>query len=224
MVDQNNSDLNFDGGSSTGVGTSSFYGGSSGYPLNPLDGATGGFYTLYTNIAQTKADLPRIDATFRDFNDPSELKFIKESFRVVQQADTLDFLNLVDFFHPLQSFSDFQKQTFVIGPENSVNIDPSSFDSTNGEVSMIMARAYYLPEAEEDEKVLFWDYKGQTRNIMSQFMVLSGAIKNGYSWKGWDLDPFSTYGHTGPANLGNGGLLFTNPTPNNVKLTIITAN
>ena len=55
-------------------------------------------------------------------------------------------------------------------------------------------------------------------------MVLTGAIKNGSQWKGWDVDPFSTYGHTGNANSYNGGFIFTNPTDYNVKLIVIAAN
>ena len=218
--------MNFEGGSAYSTGGDIFPGGSAGYPLSPMEGVTGpqDFVTTYTNIALKKETLERIDATFKDFNQQPEIKFIKESFNVVQQADTLDFLNLADFFHPLQSFSDFQKQTFIIGPRNSVNIDPSGFEGTLGEASMVMARAYYLPETPADEKVLFWDYKGMGRNTMGQFMVLTGAVKEDAHWKGWDLDPFSTYGHTGPANLSQGGFTFTKPTDNNVKLTIITAN
>lgn len=223
MSDNN---LNFDGGSANSVGGSDILGGSAGFPLDPMQGSTGPqtFITTYTNIAQSKATLPRIDATFRDFNDQPEIKFVKESFEVSQQADVLDYLNVADFFHPLQSFSDFQKQTFVIGPRNSVNLDPSGFEGTLGEASMLIARAYYLPETETDEKILFWDYKGMGRNTMGEFMVLTGAIKEDVSWKGWDLDPFSTYGHTGNADPALGGFVFTNPTDKNVKLTILTAN
>jgi len=55
-------------------------------------------------------------------------------------------------------------------------------------------------------------------------MVLTGAVKNGSQWRGWDVDPFSTYGHTGNANSSDGGFIFTNPTDYNVKLTVIAAN
>ena len=55
-------------------------------------------------------------------------------------------------------------------------------------------------------------------------MILTGAVKNGSQWRGWDVDPFSTYGHTGSANNANGGFIFTNPTDYNVKLTVIAAN
>lgn len=221
-----NDQLNFEGGSAASTGSDIFPGGSASFPLSPMEGTTGPqtFVTTYTNIALTKATLPRIDATFKEFNEQPEIKFIKESFDVVQKADTLDYLNVADFFHPLQSFSDFQKQTFVIGPRNSVNIDPSGFEGTLGEASMLIARAYYLPETESDEKILFWDYKGLGRNTMGQFMILTGAIKEDLHWKGWDLDPFSTYGHTGDANSSQGGFIFTNPTNKNVKLTILTAN
>jgi hypothetical protein len=223
-VSDNN--LDFDGGSALSTGDVIFPGGSASFPLNPMEGTTGPqiFVTKYTNIARTREDLVRVNATFRDFNVQPEIKFTKESFDVVQQAETLDYLNVASFFHPLQSFSDFQKQTFIIGPRNSINLDPSGFEGTLGEASMLMARAFYLPETPIDEKILFWDYRGSGRNLMGQFMVLTGAIKEDSSWKGWDLDPFSTYGHTGSADSANGGFIFTNPTDRNVKLTIITAN
>lgn len=221
----NNIDINdFDGGSSNTGNDTFFVGGSAGFALDPLAGSTGGFNTEYINIAQQVDDLARIEATFKRFNDPTELRFIKESFDVVKQDKTLDILNVVDFFHPLQSFSDYQKQTMVIAPRASANLDPSSFVNTNGEVSMIIARAYYLPETPDESKILFWDYKGTERNIMGELMILTGAIKEGYNWRGWDVDPFSTYGHTGNANSALGGFIFTNPTDYNVKLTVITAN
>jgi len=224
VADQDIASYNFDGGSAFSDGGNQIAGGSAGYPLNPMSGTTGGFDTLYTNLAINRDSLLRIEATFREFNEKPELRFVKESLVVTQKADTLDYLDIASFFHPLQDFSDFQKQTFTIGPLNSVNIDPGSFEGTLGEASMIVARAYYLPESKADERILFWDYKGNSRNIMGKFMVLTGAIKKDLHWKGWDLDPFSTYGHTGPANIGNGGLSFTNPTSKTVKLTIITAN
>jgi hypothetical protein len=222
LADQDPSQIsNFDGGTASGAGDD-FSGGSSTYPASPIGQTGGEFLTNYTNVAKTRADFQRINATFRDFDEPAKLRFIDQSLKVTQQADTLDFLNLTEFFHPLQSFSEYEKQTFVIAPATSANFDSSSFSSTNGEVSMIIARAYYLPEA--TERNLFWDYKGAERNLMGQFMVLTGAVKNGYSWNGWDLDPFSTYGHTGNANIAEGGLTFTNPTNMNVKLTIIAAS
>ena len=214
----------FDGGSSNTGNDSFFVGGSAGFALDPLSGTTGGFEIEYINIAQKSEDLERIQATFKRFNDPTELRFIKESFDVVKQDKTLDILNVVDFFHPLQSFSDYQKQTMVLAPRTSANLDPSSFTNTNGEVSMIIARAHYLPETPQESKVLFWDYKASERNLMGELLILTGAIKEGYNWRGWDVDPFSTYGHTGDANSALGGFIFTNPTDYDVNLIVITAN
>lgn len=222
MADNQNND--FYGGSASEIGSELFVGGSAAYPLDPLGGSTGGFETRYTNIAEITQDLERVEATFKRFNDPTEVKFIKESFRVIQQSQTLNYLDLVDFFHPLQDFSEFQKVSMIIGPRSSANLDPGSFYGTTGEVSMLIARAFYLPETTEDEKILFWDYKANERNIMGEFMVLTGAVKDGSQWRGWDVDPFSTYGHTGNANSSNGGFIFTNPTDYNVKLTVIVAN
>lgn len=225
MADQDVSAYNFDGGSASNtVFNQTVAGGSAGYALSPVQGASGGFVTQYTNIALNKGYLPRIDATFRDFNDQPELRFIKESFRVVRKADTLDTVNVSDFFHPLQSFSNFQKQTFTIGPNNSANLDPSNFDDTLGEVSMIIARAYYLPEASPNQRLLFWDYRNTGRNPMGEIMILTGAVKNGAYWKGWNVDPFSTEDHTDNPDISIGGFTFSNPTQYSVKLTILIAN
>ena len=224
MADSENLNIdNFEGGSSTQTGSDSIVGGNSTFPITP-SGATAGFDIIYQNIARTIPELEVIEATFQRFNDPNEVEFIKESFEVIYQEKTLDKLDVVDFFHPLQSFSNYQKQTFVILPRTSANLDPSSFTSTNGEVSMLIAKAEYLPGLSREEKVIFWDYKGTQRNIMGEIMILTGAIKDGSQWRGWDVDPFSTYGHTGNANSANGGFTFTNPTDYNVKLTVIAAN
>lgn len=214
---------NFDGGSSEQTGETSIIGGNSEFAISP-SGATAEFDIKYTNIAETYPQLELIEATFKRFNDPNEIEFIKESFEVVYQDKTLDKLDVMDFFHPLQSFSNYQKQTFVILPKTSANLDPASFSDTNGEVSFLIAKAEYLPGISIEEKVLFWDYKGNQRNIMGEIMILTGAIKESLPWKGWDVDPFSTYGHTGPANSANGGFIFTNPTDSEIQLTVITAN
>ena len=221
---------NYDGGSSISSipGETEIFGGNSNFPIgpnqSPTNGATGSFTTGYKNIALIKDQFKSIEATFQRFNEPVGVKFIKESFEVVHQSSVVDFLDVMDFFHPLQEFSNYQKQTIVINPTTSFNLDPGSFIDTNGEISMLIARAEYLPEAKDTDRVLFWDYLGSQRNLMGDFMVLTGAIKKGYNWKGWDIDPFSTYNHADLPNSANGGFIFTNPTDLVVRLTIITAN
>ena len=108
MADQDIASYNFDGGSAFSDGGNQIAGGSAGYPLNPMSGTTGGFDTVYTNLASNRDSLPRIEATFREFNEKPELRFVKESLVVTQKADTLDYLDIASFFHPLQDFSDFQ--------------------------------------------------------------------------------------------------------------------
>jgi hypothetical protein len=219
---------NYDGGSSASPGGNEIFGGNSGFPIGPgqypTNGATGSFKTEYKNIVNTRDQFKLIEATFQRFNEPVGVKFIKESFDVVYQSQVLDFLDVAEFFHPLQDFSNYQKQTIIINPTTSFNLDSGSFTDTNGEISMLIARAEYLPEAANNDRVLLWDYLGSQRNLMGDFMVLTGAIKKGYNWKGWDIDPFSNYAHNGLANSANGGFIFTNPTSMVVKLTIITAN
>lgn len=225
-VTYNQNPGDFDGGGSIQTPqVNNFPGGSSEYQLMPNPSASGGtggqFLTKYTNLAMDRPDLERVEATFKRFNDPTTIQFVKESFDVINHSETLDFINLANFFHPIQTFSDFQKQTFVIGPEASVNLDPGSFDTTKGEISMLFARAYYLPETSPAEQILFWDYKASNRNAMGQFMVLTGAVKDGYNWFGWDINPFSDWQMNVPANGASGGIVFTNPTPYPVKLSVI---
>ena len=223
-MEQDDDILNIDGGNSLNS-SSQISGGDSTYPLPPQSsGSTGGFFTNYTNVAQLDRDLRRVNATFRRFNDKPKTKFIKDYYSVIRKEETMDKVSLSDFFHPLQSFSEYQKQTFVIDPLTSINLDPSSFALTEGEVSLIVAKAEYLPEAESNEKILFWDYANTPRKIMRSIMILSGAVKNGSLWRGWDIDPFSDYAHTSPPDINSGGITFTNPTQKNVKLTVLIAN
>jgi hypothetical protein len=224
MSNPNDSILNIDGGSSSNNG-SEVLGGNSQYPLAPqASGSTGGFLTNYTNVAKVKNDLKRINATFTRFNDQPKVKFIKEYYSVIRKDETMDKVSLSEFFHPLQSFSEYQKQTIVIDPLTSINLDPSSFSSTEGEISLLVVKAEYLPDAEDTEKMIFWDYGNTPRKIMGSIMILSGAIKNGSTWHGWDVNPFDTYNHTDQPDINNGGITFTNPTSKTVKLTVLTTN
>ena len=221
-----NSGTNYLGGDSLPSDGAQIFGGDSQFTLNPMGttGATGGFVTTYKNIALSRPQFRSIEATFQRFNNPTQLKFIRESLRVINGAETYDSLDLKYFFHPLQSFSNYQKQTIVIYPETSFTLDSGSFTSTNGEISFLIAKAEYLPEAEDNEHILFWDYRANNRNIMGKILILTGAIKRGSSWKGWDVDPYPDYDHQDNPNSADGGFIFTNPTTKSVRLTIITAN
>jgi hypothetical protein len=198
-------------------------GGDSGYYMS--NGSTGGFSTEYTNVAQTYTDLRRINATFRRFNDPSNVRFVKEYFCITNKENTLDKILLSEFFHPLQSFSEYQKQTVILDPLTTINLDPSSFYSTGGEVSLILVKAEYLPEAESNERIIFWDYGNAPRKIMGSIMVLSGSVKNGSAWHGWDVNPFESYEESFDLpTIEGGGISFNNPTKKKVKLIILTAS
>jgi hypothetical protein len=222
MSDQSN--LNFDGGESLQSGDLVNIQGGVGVSSVLTPGAC--TFTLnYKNVALNRSQIPLIDWTFKYKNQPAVGRFFKSSFNVCLQADVVDSINLAPFFHPLLSFSSYQKQTFVISPETSIDLDSSDFQNSGDEIGFFFARAYYLPTAENDEKVIFWEYGNNQRYPMGQIMCLSGAIKDGAAWKGWKTNPFETYGHTGPSsNLSLGGFSFTNPTKNAVKLVVITAN
>lgn len=221
MPDIIEEELNLEGGDSLNPGFEVLGGDSEYYMSN---GSTGGFVTNYTNVAQIDTDLKRINATFRRFNDPNEVRFIKEYFCITKKDETFDKISVSEFFHPLQDFSEYQKQTVILDPYTTINLDPSSFYSTEGEVSLIVVKAEYLPEAEYSEKMIFWDYGNTPTKIMGSLMILSGAVKNGASWHGWDVNPFDSYDQTTQPTINDGGLSFNNPTKNKVKLTILTSN
>ena len=213
----------YGGGASNGAtGSNAFFGLGTANP-GLKAGQTGPFTTQYTLIANTEGSLRRVNLTFSNFNDPHEVRLFNTSLNVVYQATTDDKLDLVDFFHPIQSFSGYQKQTFVIGPDTSINLDPGDFDTTYGEVSLVMAKADYYADATEDQRVLYWHYNSIERYVMSDFMVLSGQVKPYASWKGWEVYPdvSNQVGFTGAAT---GGFIFSNPTEYSVKLTILTAS
>ncbi len=216
------SNYDFDGGSSSITPSINLSGGS----VNPVfTPGTCTFEVRYSNVAKNRSQLAVINWTFKYGNDPYKLRFFKSSFNVHKQAQVVDSLDLASFFHPLLSFSSYQKQTFVIAPENSITIDTGSFDESDNQMSFVFAKAEYLLNVNPEEKILFWDYGGNQRYPMGEIMALSGAIKQYYPWKGWNISPFENYGHTGPiANPAIGGITFTNPTGNSVRLTILTSN
>jgi hypothetical protein len=216
-------------------GNLDFYGGNSTYPTTGSNvfgdgssavGTTSGHYdgwnTQYTLLATTPGALRRVGLTFADFNDPREVKFFTASMNVIWQAETEIKLSLTDFFHPLQSFSSYQSQTFVIAPYTSVYMDPGDFEQTLGEVSLLVAKADYYADATEEQNFLYWQYGGDERYVMNEFMVLTGAVKNGSFWKGWSTEQYPT--EIGFEDGVTGGFTFSNPTEYKVKLTVLAAN
>jgi hypothetical protein len=225
MVNVTGGDLDIYGGDSGGGSTGSnnpFFGlGTAKVGLDP--GLTASFETQYTLVALNEAGLNRVNLTFSDFNDPHYVSFYNTSMNVSWQAETLDKLNLSDFFYPVQSFSGYQMQTFVMSPNTSINLDQGDFDTTLGEIGLLVARAQFYADATENQRMLYWQYGGSDRYIMADFMMLSGQVKNGQVWKGWQTsnDVSSEIGYTGAAT---GGFIFSNPTEYQVKLMVLTAS
>lgn len=211
---------NFDGGNSTlGQAYLPLSDGDSSNVLTP--GGTAPFAVDYAIIAVNKTALRRVNLTFADFNDPTNVRFYNTALNVCWQKYTEETLNLVSFFHPIQSFSNYQKQTFNIQARSSINFDVGNFDETYGEVSLLMAQAEYLPHFTEDPfNVLYWNYKNSPRYLMGEFMVLTGAVKTTGNWKGWQVDPSLEPDYDGITP----GFVFTNPTNYTVRLSILTAN
>ena len=211
--------LNYDGGSSLESSAVVISGSNSDYVLTP--GGSSDFKIDYTLIAKDKAGLKTLGLTLRDYNDPREVRFYNTSINVAWQDKTEESIDLRYFFHPLQNFSGYLNQTFTIDPLTSFNLDYGSFELTNGEVSLIMVQAEYQPKATDDERLLYWNYKGSPRYVMGDFMVLTGAVKEGTIWRGWEIDPFVE-----PSNVfvNQGGIVFTNPTDYTVKLKTLIAN
>lgn len=211
---------NFDGGSSTN--SSNVYLADSTSSQNVfIPGGSAEFKVDYAIIAPNPTALRRVNLTFADFNDPVNVRFYNTALNVSWQKYTEETLNLVSFFHPLQSFSNYQKQTFNIPARSSINFDIGNFDETFGEVSLLMAQAEYLPHLTTDPyNVIYWNYKNSPRYVMGEFMVLTGAVKTSGNWKGWQVDPSLEPEYDGITP----GFVFTNPTNYTVRLSILTAN
>jgi hypothetical protein len=214
--------LDIFGGSSTNQSPNPIFG--EGSAMSGLDpGPSAAFETRYTLMALSPSGLERVNLTFSDVNDPNNIRFYNTSMNVAWQDVTEQKLNLSDFFYPLQDFSGYQQQTFVISPNTSINLDQGDFDTTLGEIGLLMAKAQFNAEAEPGQRLLYWQYGGDDRYIMADFMMLTGQVKNGVSWKGWQTsnNVSEEVGYTGAAT---GGFIFSNPTEYSVKLTILTAN
>ena len=215
----------WDGGSSSNAVdpgfTTTLYGGSDQYALAP--GASASTDIVYRNVALNREQIKIVGLTLQDYNDPREFKFFNTSFNISYQAQTEERVDVTSFFHPLQSFSSWQKQTVVLSPLSSINLDPGDFDNTKGEISFMLVKPIYNPQAAEDEKICFWNYKGTQRFLIGSILVLSGAIKDGYKWKGWSVSPFPDELQEGDPDASLGGFIFSNPTNKSVKLIILTA-
>ena len=156
-------DYNFDGGSSENE--SVLYLADSSTSENVfIPGGTAEFKVDYAIIAPNPTALRRVNLTFADFNDPVNVRFYNTAVNVSWQKYTEETLNLVSFFHPIQNFSNYQKQTFNIPARSTINFDVGNFDETFGEVSLMMVQAEYLPHLTVDPyNVIYWNYKNSPR-------------------------------------------------------------
>lgn len=183
-------------------------------PVNP-GGSGSEFLVDYTITAKNIKDLDRVKLTLSDANESRSIRFFQDGYNITWKQDIEDRIDLSGFFHPLQDFSGYQKQTFVIEPKSYIYLDPGYFSETNGNIGFLFARAYYLPKDNDtDQHVLYWNY-GPTGSIdspetyiMGELLCLSGTTVEDGVGKGWNSEGFH----------------FTNPTDKNVKLKIITAN
>jgi hypothetical protein len=186
-----------------------------------IPGGSAEFLVDYAIIARNQTALRRVNLTFANFNDPVNVRFYNTALNVAWQKYTEETLSLVSFFHPIQNFSNYQKQTFNIPARTTINFDMGNFDETFGEVSLIMVQAEYLPHLTVDPyNVIYWNYKNSPRYVMGEFMVLTGAIKTTGNWYGWQVDPTLEPEYDGITP----GFVFTNPTDFTVRISILTAN
>jgi hypothetical protein len=202
--------------------STTYSGGSDAYGLTP--GASASLGIRYRNVATIRDQIKIVGLTLRDYNDPREIKFFNTGFNVKYQSAVEERIDVTDFFHPLQNFSSWQKQTVLLSPLSSINLDPGDFENTNGEISFLMVKPVYSPEASVEERVCFWNYKSSKRFLIGPLLVLTGAVKDGYNWKGWSTNPFPSELQSGQPNPALGGFIFSNPTNKSIKLIILTAS
>lgn len=202
--------------------TTTLYGGDDEHGLVP--GASASTDIRYRNVATIREQIKIVGLTLQDYNDPREIRFYNTAFNIAYQAQTEEKVDVTNFFHPLQNFSSWQKQTVILSPLSSINLDPGDYENTKGEISFMLVKPVYSPEATLEEQVCFWNYKQSQRFLIGPLLVLSGAIKNGYNWKGWSVSPFPDELQTGSPDPTLGGFIFSNPTNKTVKLIILTAS
>jgi len=127
------------------------------------------------------------------------------------------------------------KRSITIAPSGMYTLTAPEVGQAQGEVQMIVVKATYQKNHREEDRLVYWEYKGNTYP-MHNLMILTGRTQAEIPWQGWDLGYYSntppspvfsphTYPPIASPDLSFGGIMFSNPSNTyNTELEIFVFN
>jgi len=127
------------------------------------------------------------------------------------------------------------KKNITLNASSTYILTASEIGQAQGEVQMIVVKAKYQKNHPEEDRLVYWEYKGNTYPIHN-LMILTGRTQAETPWQGWDLGYYSntppspvfsphTYPPIASPDLSFGGIMFSNPSNTyNTELEIFVFN
>jgi hypothetical protein len=135
-----------------------------------------------------------------DCNPEKQKKIVFEGsiLKIIEGSKVLHSVDMSGFFHPASITGGSFKKRIFIDPETSWNLYGGNIAQDQGEVSLIIVKVKYDKSLTEDEKLIFWEYKGRTFPLKN-VLFLTGKTLDHVKHHGWDLEPYNVYGD--PTNV-----------------------
>lgn len=179
-----------------------------------------------------------------DCNPEKQKKIVFEGsfLKIIMGSNVLYSLDMSGFFHPASINGGSFKKRIYISPESSWDLYGGNIAQDQGEVSLIVIKVKYDKALTDDERLIFWEYKGKTFPLKN-LLFLTGKTLDHIKHHGWDLEPYNVYGD--PSNISPvvdpefspvlspqpispdfslGGIKIINPTLKEVELEILVMN
>lgn len=135
-----------------------------------------------------------------DCNPEKQKKIVFEGsfLKIIEGAKVLHSLDMSGFFHPASINGGSFKKRIYIEAEKSWNLYGGNIAQDQGEVSLIIVKVKYDKSLTEDQKLIYWEYKGKTFPLKN-VLFLTGKTLDHVKHHGWDLEPYNVYGD--PTNV-----------------------
>lgn len=113
--------------------------------------------------------------------------------KIIEGSKVLHSIDMSGFFHPASINGGSFKKRIYIDSQKSWDLYGGNVAQDQGEVSLVIIKVKYDRSLTEDEKLIFWEYKGKTFPLKN-VMFLTGKTLDNVKHHGWDLEPYNVYG------------------------------
>lgn len=160
---------------------------------------------------------------------------IKEGSNILSNISLCDFKLEGLESYELGGCSGSLKKNVLINSQSTFTLTASEIGQAQGEVQMVVVKANYQKNHPENERLIYWEYKGNVYPL-NKLMILTGRTQAEIAWHGWDLGYYSNnppiplfspniFPNISSPNLSFGGIMFSNQNTNyNVELEIFIFN